>query len=568
MIERDLNQNPNLQSEGHMMETFRWLCMMPWASADDLAEVMGVSRSTVNRHLAGLYDSAWAVSRNVGRRHPATRRWIPTSPGLMQVYEFSHKHGGHAGPDGHVHDPIFLETDDHQHLPWWLGQSGINQLYNRIEQLEAFYPLAPRLFRGSGRDWLLDGRDAALVRLTFLRRGQLVEMFATYEGGIEIGICWFGAQLKPLRMMEKWLDRFTHEYLRWESAAEKMEFGRDQLMVPPDPDFDPTPQLAGYVCVGPDEWAVRQAMDHLPRFGYSMETPFSWWVAGRESLCVGKYGLVFPNQDKVRDRFEDIHLGEPERVALPTGAGGRDAPPAPAVLSRVLANRMLGLSEEWPAMREEDFVDLCDEFRGPVRRTLVDLVGEGLLVQVEDVYYLGDPAMIYVSDRDRISVTTVRDRLQSYLDPSKERHRHDLEHNLGMIRIVRALKRHGIQVHGGWRGVVNVRGVTQVQPDGVMYADGPCGRGVYLVEYERTAATPQDVRDKLGPYIRAAQAGVPLRAVWVCETNRGATRFRNLTRNSQAMVTTLGELEAGQMTGPTTVWRSAHGENLQLKPYS
>lgn len=109
--------------------------------------------------------------------------------------------------------------------------------------------------------------------------------------------------------------------------------------------------------------------------------------------------------------------------------------------------------------------------------------------------------------------------------------------------------------------------VTQVQPDGVMYADGPFGRGEYRVEYERSADTPQQVLEMLGPYQRAAEAENPLWAVWVCETRRGANRFLGLSRGLQAMVATLGELKAGPLAGPSTVWRSAAGNNLELKPY-
>lgn len=45
------------------------------------------------------------------------------------------------------------------------------------------------------------------------------------------------------------------------------------------------------------------------------------------------------------------------------------------------------------------------------------------------------------------------------------------------------------------------------------------------------------------------------------------TRFRHSSRGLPAMVTTLADLEAGMMAGPTTVWRSAHGEDLQLRPH-
>ena len=282
---------------------------------------------------------------------------------------------------------------------------------------------------------------------------------------------------------------------------------------------------------------------------------------------LGQYGLVQPVEDRVVDRFKDIRVGSPERVAWPTGAGRRDDPPAPAALSRVLANRLLGISEDWNACEGPDLVDMCPDFRGPIRQALADLVNEGLLAKIEDVYYLADAGMRYATGRERTSVLAARRRGQSFLDPDMQWHRHHLDHHRGLIRAVRALKAHGIRVYGGWRGVVHIHGVTQVQPDGVMYADGSLGRSAYHLEFERSAVGPEQILDKLGPYRRAAEAGVPLRVVWVCETRRAMARFRRLSRGLQAMVTTLADLEAGMMAGPATAWRSADGENIQLRPY-
>ena len=551
-----------------MNELEKWLYMMPWSSADNLAQVTDLSRATVNRQLAGLHHDGMAVSRMVGRRLPPTRRWRFSGPWLGQHFETGHGARAH-GPHGHIHDPLYPGGDDHRHVDWWHGETGVKQLYGRLEQLEAFYQLLPVLFRGEGRNWLDGGAEASLTGVRFLRRGKLVELAASFEGDIEIAVCWLGKQLKPARMLEKWRDRFSHPYLKYVSEVLEQDRRIDTLFEQPDPDLDPTPQLAGHVIIGRDEWIVRRAMDMLPRMGYHREHAFSWWVAdGREVRQVGQHGLVVPNQDRVTDRFEEVTVGNPETVAWPTGAGDRDDPPAPAALSGVLANRLLSLCEEWPALVFDDFVDLCGEFRGPVREALAGLVEEGMLALVEDeYYYLADPGMIYASWRDRISVDTIRDRCKSHLAEDMERHKHDLEHNRCLIRILRTLRCRGIPVYGGWRGVVHIQGRTQVQPDAVLYGDGSLGRGVYCVEYERAARTPQEVLEKLNPYRRAADAGVPLRVVWVCETRRGAERFRGLSQGLQAMVTTLVELEAGPLSGPRTVLRSADGDDLQLRPY-
>ena len=350
-----------------MDDILTWLCMVPRAASDDLTRVLGVSRATINRRLGHLHDEALAVSRMVGRRRPATRRWIPTVAGLAQVYEVGHGRNDH-GPYDHVHEALFPENEDHQHVPWWLGRGGVGELYQKLEPLEAFYELAPCLFDGKGHDWLAGGLETALTGVRFLRRGQLVEMCASYNGGIEIAFCWVGRQLKPLRMTEKWENRFSHPFLDYRSEA-KEERGFGDIPIPGspdyDPDYDPTPQPSGYVMIGPDNWSVRRSMDLTPRQGYLRENAFSWWVAGNELRLLGQHGLVYPVRDRVVDRFEDVRVGSPETVAPPSGAGLRDDPPAPAVLSNVVAHRILALCEEWPALQEHDFLTLLREFRRP-----------------------------------------------------------------------------------------------------------------------------------------------------------------------------------------------------------
>lgn len=162
----------------------------------------------------------------------------------------------------------------------------------------------------------------------------------------------------------------------------------------------------------------------------------------------------------------------------------------------------------------------CAPTLGARRRALADLVNEGILAKIEDVYYLSDAGMKYAAGRDRTSVSAGRRRGQAFLDPDMGWHRHNLDHNRGIIRAVRALKVHGIRVYGGWRGVVHIQGVTQVQPDGVMYEDGSLGRGVYLFEFERTSVGPEQVLEKLGPYRRAAEAGTPSGSYGSARPNR------------------------------------------------
>ena len=76
--------------------------------------------------------------------------------------------------------------------------------------------------------------------------------------------------------------------------------------------------------------------------------------------------------------------------------------------------------------------------------------------------------------------------------------------------------REGVEVVAGWRGEVNVPGLTQ----------GALGTGTHYIEFERSAVLPGRVGEKLGPYHRMATTGRPLPLLVVCETDQGEENFR------------------------------------------
>ena len=55
----------------------------------------------------------------------------------------------------------------------------------------------------------------------------------------------------------------------------------------------------------------------------------------------------------------------------------------------------------------------------------------------------------------------------------------------------------------------------------------------FYVEYERSATTAGDIRDKLMPYFRVAGAGYACAVIFICETRAAADLFRQQHRNLQ-----------------------------------
>ena len=55
----------------------------------------------------------------------------------------------------------------------------------------------------------------------------------------------------------------------------------------------------------------------------------------------------------------------------------------------------------------------------------------------------------------------------------------------------------------------------------------------WYVEYERSATTPGEIRDKLMPYFRVVRRGYDCAVIFICETERAAQIFRQQHRNLQ-----------------------------------
>ena len=101
---------------------------------------------------------------------------------------------------------------------------------------------------------------------------------------------------------------------------------------------------------------------------------------------------------------------------------------------------------------------------------------------------------------------------------------------------------------------MNLPGLTQVRPDLlVQVSEGPFGTGTHYIEFERSAVSPLDAQDKLGPYRRTA-AGRPLPLLVVCETGRGQVNFRAAGGTLPMLTAPFERALAGPLTGPVTVW--------------
>ena len=190
---------------------------------------------------------------------------------------------------------------------------------------------------------------------------------------------------------------------------------------------------------------------------------------------------------------------------------------------------------------------------GEVSRHLKRFVDTGLVAVFDGRHYLSELGMRRAANMSRVLPSVIRRRHGAYLD--RWYREHEEHHDDGVNRLVVRFAREGVGVVAGWRGEVNVPGLTQVRPDLlVQISEGTLGAGTHYIEFERTAVRPDRVAEKLGPYRRMAAAGRALPLLMVCETARGRRNFRNAARALPMLTTTLERALAGPVTGAVTVW--------------
>ena len=490
----------------------------PWSSAQEIAHFSGRSVSQVNRALRRLHQHGTITFIYCGRRKRPCRRWRLSSLGLADL----------SGPDGPFSGPV----------PWWLTEMGTWTLFQRMEQLELFYTVAPDIFRGAGAGWDMSNKELNLASWGFFRRGQLVEAWGTYEGGTTLHFCWIGMEVKAPAIRTKWVGRFDR--LVW-CEADSREHIFDPLEQP-SPDL---PDPSGYVVVGADMCAVILASQILPK---EATTCTAWcWVDGQTARILDYEGRTYPKGRWVEDWGRPPDVGYPELV--------NDRAEALAVLCGRLRTRIFELVEEWYALRVADVARLCGESRSRVRGILHEFMAAELVVQVGRHFYLGPAGYRYAARRDRVSPAVPRARHAAYLNGNEVRHKHQLRHNLMVNATVVEEVAGGAKIYGGWRGVLELPNRTQLAPDALLIGVSAFGHVILRLEIERTARTPSRVRRKVIPWAIARDAGLVVPVGFVLDDAEIERLFIELGRDIPMLTTLLADLQLGPVEGQLTVWR-------------
>ena len=554
---------------------------MPLASVANLAPVLGLDEEKVRRMLGALGRGGWVTSVVRGMTERRQHRWFLTSRAVDLLYVTDHQHPapreearavGLAAfhPEGELpedyrerfaldHDhPAHLEGQgnspfsagepadanrggaDHEHPPWTATSRGIETSLRRLAMLEPVYRLAPDLIR-SGRvnrppDNTAAAREARMTDFRLLRRGGFYHAVARYGPDLWTPFTYAGlhATERALRRKEQhrfWgVDCYSHEEDRY------LRIGNRLFYEDPDQAVEPSAQIV----VAHDAWARDLARNTL-----SSSTPTLFCTP--DGQCSEAVELR-PSWDLVSDPAGHPTVGRPEQVGLWLG----ENPDMEAIDGRT-AHRLFMTICQFPAMRASWLREIVGGSSGELSRHLKRFVDTGLVAVYDGRHYLSELGMRRAANMSRVMPSVIRSRHGSYLD--RWYREHEQHHNDGVNRLVVRFAREGVEVVAGWRGEVNVPGLTQVRPDLlVRVSGGALGAGTHCIEFERTAVSPQDVAHKLGPYRRMAAAGRPLPLLMVCETARGRRNFGAAAGSLPLLTATQERAFAGPLTGAVTVW--------------
>lgn len=286
-----------------------WLAMLVWATTQDLADALGVHRTTALRHLQNLESAGLVAFRRVGRDPYRMDLWILTAEGVYRMFPNWHFH--QRGRTNHRHDPRDPEIPDHYHPSYWNGEEGARELLGKLQQVRYIYPVAINLFKGTGSQWHPDGQEARLLSFRWLQGGRLIVAVGEYEGGLRIFFCWVPVEYTEQMLVYRW-DRLSDDLI----AEVDRKWGAIDWMTKPVMDNNDDPQASGYVLLAEDPGAFDLAWAVLKRRGRGLSPLFRVCMYDDENFKEYR-GRVAPTYDNIWDPPTEIVVGAPERLCLP-----------------------------------------------------------------------------------------------------------------------------------------------------------------------------------------------------------------------------------------------------------
>lgn len=555
---------------GGQQRLLRLIGLMPLASADDLSLVLQTPADSLHRRLARLRRGGWLMSIRRGMTQPPRTRWFLTRQSVVQLYATDHSHAGprerqryerawplpgshsgrrdqprlaldheHLGPETERSGalpgtPLAALGGQHEHPPWTATARGLQFCLRRLAMLEPIYQLAPVLI---GDGYLrTPGPPPPLSDFRLLRRSGFFVAVARFGDDLWIPFSYAGLHATERILRRKQQHRFWN--LDCYVARERRTFRIGNRVFFEDPEQEVEP--SALVVVAADRWAVDLA-------GRTLDIAAPTLVCTPDRRC-GPAIEARPSRDLISEPRARVSLGRPERLARWLRGS-----PDLETINRPAAYRLFLRLAEFPAMRAEWLSEISGVSPHVANPILRGFLQTGLAVRFEGRFYLAERGISRAANLSRIQAGAIRSRHGAYLQAGFRRaqQRHDDSVN----RLALGFAREGVRAFAGWRGEVNIPGLTQLRPDLLLLvAEGPFGPGPHAIEFERRAVGPLAVAAKLNPYRRAAAAQHAMPVLFVCETQIAADRFAAAAGSLPLLAASKASALAGPLTGARTVW--------------
>ena len=528
---------------------------MPLASSRNFAPILADDERRVRARLSSLRRAGWIESMSVGMTEPRQQRWFVTSQAAQALYL---NDGVPAATGDDIPPSPFSDclpadaaiSGVREHLPWTATSRGVRTCVRRLASLELLYRLAPELTH-SGRLRVPENDsggevDTDMTDFRLLRYGGWFHAVAHYGEHYWVTFTYVGLHateraLRRKRAHRFWgLDVYASEHDAHERAVDRVFYG--------DPTYEAAP--SAQVILAADAWAAHLVQREFARTARPLIcTPDGLW---------GDPVELRPSGDRVGDPITPMEVGQTERLAR----WQRINADAMAIADSLMYATFMAVAQ-FPAMRSGELSRLLTAPQRSVGSALARLVEVGLISQIDGRCYLTERGWRRAANVSRLLASALIRRHGAYLLPAfLHRQRH---HDAGVNRLVLQFADEGAAAFVGWRGEINVPGVTQIRPDlVVLVADGPLGSGAHCLEYERSATTPSEVIEKIRPYRKCAAVGRHVPLLMVCETEQAAERFAEFDTLVPLLVTHKAAVEAGRLTGEATVWRKRDTEAVSL----
>ena len=522
-----------------------WLWYLPWASAADIARITGMNERMVSNVLSRRRKAGWLEVARIGRVLDVADRYVFSTAGVEAAHEL---YGWR----------IF----------WWHSANAVSALARRLEVVEMAYLYLPQLWQSN----LVSERTCHVYRErpdVAWQTGQPVMRAELEETNWHLGkmVAFHWMEKKPFDVVVSYRDgRGSQDILhlpvlwktnfqtppefqsvrremrevftedkRWsrltQAQALSPEYRPGMIIFTPDRVSGAMAQRNWLESLVRGNGTVAAVIDAQGQIVRAMSPPTAW--------CEGFY---LPRHGLSLKEIKDV-----SRVVRPLVSGPYGA------VNGVRAWRTFRAVDGSPGVKPKQVAEWLGVHTASLR--VSPAVARRLLKKMVDTkvlavrgrskgHYLDVSGRGLLADSQRVTRARTNRRYGVYAEKDGVYLRLQTDHNQGQVDAILFLRRHGFLAYPTmgliieyWRNGKRFRVTPDafvVLPPGILVA----------IEYERSATSDKDIKDKADKYLELQRIGCPIPVLFITETEEAAKKLAKL-RYDYLLATSLEAVRKG-----------------------